>query len=257
MNNINSNNIERIESYLTANQSPEEKLRFEADLERDKELYALFNLYRTINGEMHNTQKYSSHETALKSTLQKLNAAYFKSEVPVVRMSADKKLLRVAMSAAAVLALVLAAYFAFIYTEVSSTQLANRYVKKELMHLSLTMDGAKDSLQQGIAAYNDKNYTKAIQLFESVYKAHPDNSDALKYMGMVYLVTDEHNKAFQLFTELAAKKELFSNPGLFLKAVTLLQRNLPGDEEQARQLLQQVIDEKAEGSKEAERWLKK
>lgn len=257
MNNINSINIERIESYLTANQSPEEKLRFEADLERDKELYALFNLYRTIDGEMHNTQKYSSRETALKSTLQKLNAAYFKPEAAVIGMSANKKMIRVAMSAAAVLALVLTAYFAFTYIGVSSTQLANQYVKKELMHLSLTMDGAKDSLQQGIAAYNDKDYAKAIQLFEAIYKNHPENSDALKYMGMAYLVTGEHNKAFQLFTELAAKKELFSNPGLFLKAVTLLQRNQPGDKEQARQLLQQVIDEKAEGSKEAERWLKK
>lgn len=166
-------------------------------------------------------------------------------------------MIRVAMSAAAVLALVLTAYFVFTYIGASSTQLANQYVKKELIHLSLTMDGAKDSLQQGIAAYNDKDYAKAIQLFEAIYKNHPENSDALKYMGMAYLVTDEHNKAFQLFTELAAKKELFSNPGLFLKAVTLLQRNQPGDKEQARQLLQQVIDEKAEGSKDAERWLKK
>jgi hypothetical protein len=59
----------------------------------------------------------------------------------------------------------------------------------------------------------------------------------------------------QCFNELAAKKELFSNPGMFLKAITLLQRNQPGDREQAEQLLQQVIDEKADGSKEAERWL--
>lgn len=205
---------------------------------------------------MHDTEKYSAHEARLRNTLQRLNAAYFGSEAPVIRMSSRRRLYRIALSAAAVLIVALAGYRMFLQRGADPRQLANRYVKEELQHLSLTMDGAGDSLQQGIAAYNEKAYPKALELFRTVYKAHPDNSDALRYAGMTYLVTKEYDKALSCFEELAAKKELFSNPGIFLKAVTLLQRDRQGDSGQAEKLLQQVVDEKLEGSKEAARWLK-
>ena len=254
---MKDNNIEQFENYLSGDMPPEEKLRFEANLDKDKELYDLFHVYKTIDAEMYNTGKYSTEEAALRSTLQTLNAAYFKAEVPVIQMNSNKKGIRMAVAAAAGVILILTAYFSFFQNNTDPRQLANRYVKEDLSHLSITMDGAKDSLQQGIAAYNDKAYAKSVQLFEAVYKAHPENSDALKYAGITYLVTKEYNKALQCFNELAAKKELFSNPGMFLKAVTLLQRNQPGDREQAEQLLQQVINEKSDGSREAELWLKK
>ncbi len=254
---MQDNHIEQFENYLSGDMLPEERLHFEANLEKDKELYDLFIVYQTIDAEMHNTGKYSDHEAALRSTLQKLNVVYFKAEASVLQMRSSKRIFRTVATAAAGVILILTAYFSFFRNNTDPRQLANRYVKEDLLHLSITMDGAKDSLQQGIAAYNDKAYAASIQLFEAVYKAHPDNSDALKYAGITYLVTKEYSKALQCFNELAAKKELFSNPGMFLKAVTLLQRNQPGDGEQARQLLQQVINEKADGSREAERWLKK
>jgi tetratricopeptide (TPR) repeat protein len=248
--------IERIESYFSGEMSSEEKIRFEAELENDKALDELFRVYRTIDTEMSDTEKYSAHEAALRDTLQRLNGIYFGSGAPVIRISRRRRLYRIALSAAAVLILVLAGYRLFFQDNADPRQLANRYVKEELQHLSLTMDGSGDSLQQGIAAYNGKVYPKALQLFRAVYEAHPDNSDALKYTGITYLVTKEYEKAIACFEELADKKELFSNPGRFLKAVALLQRNQQGDSEQAEQLLQQVIDEKTDGSKEAARWLK-
>ncbi|HTN06909.1 tetratricopeptide repeat protein [Agriterribacter sp.] len=250
-------NMEQIESYLSGDMPSEEKLRFEANLESDTKLSELLHIYRTIDAEMHNTEKYSSREADLRNTLQQLNAVYFKSEVPVIQMSSRKQWYRAVMSAAAVFVLMLAGYSLFFKSSSNTSALADRYVKENLLHLSLTMDGAKDSLQQGIAAYNKKAYAQAIQLFEAVYKAHPDNSDAIKYAGITYLVTKAYTKALACFDELAAKKELFSNPGMFLKAVTLLQRDLQGDKEQAEQLLQQVVNEKSDGSKEAARWLKK
>lgn len=248
--------MERIENYFSGGMPSEERKRFEAELENDKALYELFRVYRTIDTDMSDAEKYSANEAALRDTLQRLNAVYFGSGVPVIRMSSRRRLYRIALSAAVVLILALAGYWLFFQGNADPRQLANRYVEDELLHLSLTMDGAGDSLQQGIAAYNDKEYPKALQLFGAVYKAHPDNNDALKYTGITYLVTKEYDKAIACFEALAAKKELFSNPGRFLKAVTLLQRNRQGDSEQAGQLLQQVIDEKADGSKEAARWLK-
>ena len=150
----------------------------------------------------------------------------------------------------------LIAYFAFFSNRNTPTRLADQYVKHELIHLSQTMDGAKDSLQQGIAAYNNKEYAKALQLFDAVYATHPGNSDALRYVGTVYLVTKEYDKALEKFDDLAAKKELFSNAGPFLKAVTLLQRNGTGDKAAAKAILEEVVKDKQEGSTAAEQWLK-
>lgn len=254
---MKENSTEQFEDYLNGTMSPVEKAAFEARLQSNPELHALLNLYSTIDAEMQNTEKYRSHEADLRTTLQKLNAVYFRPEAPVIKMSGNRSNYRFAMYAAAGLALILVSWFMVFQTGANSRQMANRYVKDELTHLSITMDGARDSLQQGIAAYNDKDYAKALPLFETIYSNHPENSDALKYAGITCLVTKEYNKALQYFDELAGKKELFSNPGRFLKAVTLLQRNLPGDKEQAEQLLQTVVNEKGEGSKEAALWLQK
>ncbi|MEJ7680068.1 MAG: hypothetical protein WKG06_19850 [Segetibacter sp.] len=67
----------------------------------------------------------------------------------------------------------------------------------------------------------------------------------------------DYDKALMHFDELAQKKGLFSNPGLFLKALTLLERNMGNDKDGAKKLLQQVVADKLEHSKEAEELLKK
>lgn len=257
---MNDYNTLKIESYLEGDMTEEEKQSFESELSSDHELRSFVETYRTINVEMRNAQKYEEQEMALKSTLQGLSKTYFSSQTqlqakaPVLAMSKSRGFSKIALSAAAAVVLVFVSYL-FFNNSNKARSLANDYVKTELSHLSQTMDGAKDSLQQGIAAYNKNDFNKAIELFESVYKAHPDNSDALRYAGTAYLVTKNYNKALEYFDVLSGK-QLFSNHGLFLKAITLLQRNQPGDEEQARQLLEKVVAEKTEGAKEAALWLK-
>ncbi|HRP33749.1 MAG TPA: hypothetical protein PKV73_17755 [Agriterribacter sp.] len=257
MSEIRSIDIERIEDYLSGKMSPDDELSFETELKHNKTLFDLLRLYRDIDFEMRQSEKYKHQEAALQNTLQQLNAAYFNKQTPVIKMSRRLSVFKIAVAAAAILMLMLFSYYGFMQRKSDIGQLADRYVQGELLHLSVTMDGAKDSLQLGIAAYNNKAYTQANQLFEAVYQAHPQNYDALKYSGITYMVTKDYVRALTCFDELAAKKELFSNPGLFLKAVTLLQRNEEGDKAQAEQLLREVIRAKAEGSREAAQWLKK
>ena len=143
---MKENSTEQFENYLTGTMSPHEKSAFEATLASDPELLALFNLYSTIDAEMHNTEKYNSHEVALRTTLQRLNAVYFKREAPVVRMIGDKKNYRFVIYAAAGLVLTLFAWFMFLQTRLDSQKMADHYVKDELAYLSITMDGVQDSL---------------------------------------------------------------------------------------------------------------
>lgn len=252
-----NNKTELIENYLSGNLPPDERALFEKELLADEELSNLFNMYSTIDKEMQNAEKYKDQEAALKNTLQKLNAKYFKAEAPVIQMHKKSNFARMAMAAAAGLILIIFAYFAFFSSSADPTKLAGKYVQEELTHLSLTMDGVQDSLQKGMAVYNDKDYQKALQIFEELYRSHPEDSYVLKYKGLAYLLTKNYEKALASFDELAAKKQLFSNDGLFLKAVTLLNRNQAGDKDAAKQLLEQVVNKKTEGNTKAEEWLKK
>lgn len=255
-----------IENYLGGDMSPGEKKNFEDRLNTDPELRALYELYTSIDAKMRDSEKNLQNEEALKTTLTNLNQSYFKAAVaphpePVVlKMETPQNnhhWLRKLLSAAAVVAIIVAAiYWMKGGKNDSPQQLADNYVSTALVTLSQTMSSTTDSLQQGIAAYNDKNYSQALGFFQEIYKNHPENNEALKNAGITLLVTKQYDQAIGAFDDLAAK-DLQSNAGLFFKAVTLMQRNAGTDKEDAKKILQQVVDEKQDKSEIAVGWLQK
>ena len=80
---------------------------------------------------------------------------------------------------------------------------------------------------------------------------------AKKYAGIVSLQLKDYDKAIYYFTSLENQAGLYSNPGKFYHAVTLLKRNKTGDEDEAKELLKQVTEKSLEGSDDAAKWLKK
>ena len=158
--------------------------------------------------------------------------------------------------AAAACVLLIAGLY-FLLKPVSPQKLALNYINEQYDHLSQTMSGVEDSMELGKAAYNNKEYGKAVVLFEAVIKRHPENADARQYAGLAYLRQADYDKAIQSFETLADFKGLYSNPGIFLKATAMLLRNKAGDVEKAKLLLQQVVSENLEGIEEAKKLLKK
>ena len=59
------------------------------------------------------------------------------------------------------------------------------------------------------------------------------------YMGIVYLKLGNYDKALQYFKQFE-NDTLYANPSQFNQALTLLKRNLPGDKQKAKELLQHV-----------------
>lgn len=257
---MNTDRFEQFEFYLSGTMSSEEKALFEAELSADEELHTTFEVYRTIETEMRGKEQNSVKETELRGSLQTMNSRYFNAgpEEKTARIIPfyTSKVYRWAVAVAAVLTIGVVSYIAFFRQDHDSRQLATAYYDENLAQLSQTMDATRDSLQLGIAAYNDKDFPKALSYFESIYSRQPDNSEALKNAGITYLATGNYDKALMSFEELSAMKNMYANPGNFLKAVTLMLRNGDGDRDKARQLLEQVVKERAEGSREAEEWLK-
>jgi tetratricopeptide (TPR) repeat protein len=169
----------------------------------------------------------------------------------------NTRILRWPVYAAAASVLLALALVYLLNSPSSPHRLAEAWMKNNYTRLSLTMNASADSLQQGIIAYNNNDYNKALTLFESLYRSDPRNNDALKFSGIVYLRTQRYDKALERFGQLADAKGLLSNPGAFLQAVTLLERDAPGDRQRAHELLQSVVRQQLAGSKEAAEWLKK
>lgn len=255
--------VEKIDKYLSGEMSREEELAFESELAADKELEATYKLQKTLEETMQAAEEHKEKDKEVLHTLKSLNAKYFAAEgsatpepVGKVVPLPQRPLLRRALLVAASIIVVSLAYIGFSNREEDTQQMAEDYINSHYMQISPTMGSSEDSLQQGIGAYNNKEYDKALQLFEGVYRSD-SNSFAKKYIGLTYLMTNNYDKALQQFEELSSIKGLRNNPGLFLKAATLLQRNRAGDEEKAKQALQQVVDQQADESQLAEKWLKK
>ena len=171
---------------------------------------------------------------------------------PVKQMNTRRWILYAA-AACLILAIIV---FPFLSKD-SPQELANNYATKNLTLMSQTMDAGSDSIQLGIAAYNKKDYATSMKFFQDVYRLHPENADALRYIGLTHLMTGNFDEAIAAFDELS-QKNMFANQGPLLKAVTLMKRATNNDLQVAKGLLQKIVegDSSLDGKREAEKWLK-
>jgi hypothetical protein len=161
--------------------------------------------------------------------------------------------------AAAASVLIAVACFWWVSTrQAGPEKLADRYIAKNLTDLSVNM-GERDSLQEGIGAYNAGDLAGALRKFTGILEGRdPAHEEiAVRYAGIVCLRLKEYDKALQYFHQLEADTALYTNPGLFYESLTLMKRNQPDDAGKARQLLQQVVDRNLGKKEDAQELLKK
>jgi tetratricopeptide (TPR) repeat protein len=139
----------------------------------------------------------------------------------------------------------------------STQQLAQNYITENLGKLGVSMSSSKDELQRGLSFYNEGKLKQALQIFEKMIILDSSNFTAKKYAGITSLRLQQYDKAIHYFKLLEDQPNLYANPGAFLQATTLLKRNLPGDKQNAIELLNQVVQKDLEGKETAELWLKK
>ena len=249
----------KFEEYLKGEMGIKEKSVFESELSSNEEMNSAFNIYRTIETEMGIHRQGSGNEAELKHSLDRLNVKYFqdsKKSAKVVPLISSK-IVKFLMAVAAGFLIFFLVYSLIVQPSQDVRYLADNYIDSHYKQLGQTMDSTPDSLQLGIAAHNNQEYNKAIQLFQGVQEKQPGNAEAIKSMGLSYLMNKDYDLALQKFDELAAIKNLYSNEGLFLKALTLMQRDETGDKEEAKSLLEQVVKDEEVGSEQAKEWLKK
>ena len=249
--------LETIENYLNGGLSAGEKARFETALRTDPAVADALSFYVLAK----HTAKVGAHARR-KAELDALrrNAV----PLPMVDLPTPTRVrplwsapMRWAAAASVVLLLGIGGYFLRGTTKSpDAAQLADAYVTRNFDQLSTNMGGGSvDSLTQGIGLYNDKKFAEAEVVFQDVLTQHPDNDRALKLAGIVALRQKKYDIAIDRFHRLSQRNDLFSNPGSFLEAIALLQRNRPIDKEQAKRLLEEVINKNLEGKNEAKQFI--
>jgi len=159
---------------------------------------------------------------------------------------------RIAFFAAACVLLIIG-WFAFLKSP-DPQKIANKYIAANLTTLGLNM-GEADSLQAGISAYNSKSYPLAERLFMPLTNKPGTAPEAVKYLGLTHLAMKRYDEALRNFDELSAMP-LYTNPGQFYKALTLMVRSQGSDVQQAKEVLQRIINKNLYGNQEARNWLK-
>ncbi len=160
------------------------------------------------------------------------------------------------ISAAAACLLLVVGWWVF-FRGGGSRQMADEYIKNNFTILSVTMSGSRDSVQQGLDAYNKGDHARAEALFSALVREYPQDMEVRKYLGIVFLAEKQYDKALVQFDSLAARQDLYSNPGLFYKALTLMERATGDDRAKAKIILQEVVNKKLPGSVEASQWIER
>jgi tetratricopeptide (TPR) repeat protein len=238
-----SETLDYIDDYFAGALSAPEKLVFEQRCVSD-------------HGFAQEVAFYLSARGALKAELHAQKRELFGNRKPAAPATSRGKVKRLLpyLSAAAACVLLLLGWLLF-FKPSSPSQLADEYITQHLKQLSLTMHSDADSLQKGIAAYNQADYQSAENIFQSLTRQEAIAPDAVRYLGLVYLMTGKYDKAIVQFDTLT-RYPLYANPGPFYKALALMKRASPGDISEAKTLLEDVRSRELPGSKQAVQWLK-
>jgi len=164
--------------------------------------------------------------------------------------------LKPVMSAAAVL-LIFFLGWTFFLKPASVQQLADEYIKNKFSEQPVQMGKSEDSIEIALGMFNKSEFEEAGKLADKMLISNPADPDALKLTGIVSLRLGNYDKALISFQKIADQPGLFSNMGLFYKAITLMKRDRSGDRENAKQLLKKVVEQKLGGNEIAEEWLNK
>jgi hypothetical protein len=239
--------LEMIDDYFKGLLTDEQKRQFEQRVLSDAAFAEELSFYVNARNAL--------NEQLLADKKERFRALYEQKKTLDPRQSPVRRMTAFAV-AAAVLLIVSGLWLLFLRNP-GPERLADNYIRLELQTLPVKMSSEQDSLQLAIGAYNDNDLKGALQQFEAILRLRHSNERATQYAGIVCLRIKEYDKALQYFQTLAVDTTLYSNPALFYESLTLMKRNIPGDHENARHLLQQVVDRNLARKEDAQRFLDK
>ena len=237
--------FEYIERYFEGKFSPNEVQELEKRIEEDPELAEQMAFYISTLRAVQNNPAQQTKERFRKIFDE--NARSNMIAKPVVR-----RMWPYAVAAAVAAVVVMLVIF---YPSHSSSRLADQYISSHLQTLPVTMDARENDFKTAVMLYNEGKLPEALMQFEMVIREDSVDFRAKENAGIVSLRLKNYDRAIRYFKQLENYPGLYANPGKFYHALTLLKRNLPGDTQQAKLLLQDVVRDHLDLDREAQQLL--
>jgi tetratricopeptide (TPR) repeat protein len=216
-------NIDYIERHFNNELSAEEKIQFEQKIINDKDFAQEVAFYYSV-------LQTAKNESAIEK--KKRFKEIYGQQNPSSQKTGVIKRMRIYVASAAAILVIVFSWYLFNKPD-SPQQLANEYIKQNFQKLNVTMSSKEDSMQIGLRLYNSG-----------------------KLPGIVSLQLKNYDEALAYFTQIENDPRV-SNPAKLYKALTLMERNNADDKEQAKELLQQIIQNNLEGKETAQQWFGK
>ncbi|HEY4323669.1 MAG TPA: tetratricopeptide repeat protein [Mucilaginibacter sp.] len=229
-----------IDDYFTGSLNDDEKRDFERRCASDPDFAKEVAEYITIRD-------------GLKSELQQKRKEEFEKLRQELSVPSNIITLKRISYLVAASIIVILGWFAF-FNSSNPRSTADKYIAANLTTLRLNM-GVSDSLQMGMSAYNSKSFADAERIFKSLASKKDANPDAIEDLGLTYLAMKQYDRALKSFDQLSVIP-LHINKGQFYKALTLMARSQGTDNQQAKQILQEIIDKNLYDNEDARNWIK-
>ncbi len=244
---------EYIDHYFKENISPEEAVAFERQITSDPafaEEVAFYCATQEVAQEQLTADKKKRFLELYRE--QQQQNSFAGSGAPVRKLGLSKWWVRVPAAAVVILAVGIF----FMMSSASPSKMAANYISDSLNSVGANM-GVRNDIETGRSLYKDKKFEEALHLFEQAIQSGDTGISVQKYAGLTCLQLGRYDKAIEYFTRIENRTNIYSNPGKFYHALTLMKRDLPGDKAKAKELLQSVIDLQLYGSELAAGWIKK
>ncbi|MBN1598240.1 MAG: tetratricopeptide repeat protein [Bacteroidales bacterium] len=242
-----------VDRYLENVMSKEELIWFEKELEGNSDLKAEVELQRTLHLAIADTETLE-----LQEQLDDIYIANYQPWKKALNIHAGKKkrtffTAGIAASVAISVVLVLNVF----KSNVTAGDLVNQYYKPAEISMSFRAKGEENdnNIRQAMIYYENKNYIEAIALFEKILKEDDSRIGLNLYSGISNMEIREYEKANDNFQKVIDHQTnaFIESANWYLGLCYLM----TDDVEKARQIFTAISDEKGHYAKNARKILRK
>jgi hypothetical protein len=210
---MNEENYILFDQYLQNEMSAEEKNAFERQLAEDQTLASAFETFKEMQLQLTNKFGIEKEREAFKANLKNISQAHFKSsETKVIK-------LKPWYYAAAASVAVLFGIFFFNHNPNPSFEDFNQPEQAYFTERGTT----EVTLKQAEIAFNNKQYKKAISLFETILKENK-TAEVRYFYGISLVEENQFQKSEAVFKELQSGTSVYKNKAAWHLALSKLKQ---------------------------------
>ncbi|MCX2680335.1 tetratricopeptide repeat protein [Galbibacter sp. EGI 63066] len=204
------------EDYLSGNLSEKETTLLEQRLETDEQLAASFRLYKELSGYLEKKVSNEDEAQAFEENLKKIAASHSVTN----NRKSEKRTFKPWHYAIA--ASILIVFGLFLFKDSGAPVYAD-YAQHESISLTVRGEG-ETMLYNAQEAFNNKEYKKAVALFERILKEDISNSELQLYLAVSLVETNQFDKAENILAILAEGDSVYKYKAIWIQALSALKQ---------------------------------